>query len=567
MKVHIHKLIIVILLVINTFSHAQLENANWYFGGNTGSENPAGLSFNNSVTVLTDGQTDDNRFFTSVVSDENGSLLFYTDGRSVWNKNHVKMPNGNNTLNGIFHTVSIVPFPGDNNKYYVFTIKVDVFNENDDYYYSVVDMSLDNSLGDIVQSSINTSMGILPYVDPQFNIKNENQRKNNMVVAKHSDGESYWLILNPFDVFFILKIDSNGISSNPIIYNENIPYLDYSNNIQGSSGISISPNSDKISYFTRRIFSGDQGFEFTILNFNNTTGQLTPFYSDNNPWSFNVNNGYACEFSSDNRFIYLLDNNITSYNIYQFDTQNLNNSPIFIGSSLGGEAETDFPTLVRGIDDKIYVPNSNNFLGVINSPNLLGTSSNYVNNQINLGVNVIAKKLPQQVQVQSNNDCPDNLTITQTVSNGNTDIQEAASWIVASNIIENGANAEYDANKFVRLEVGFHANAGSYFRAYIDGCIPMSSKTTNERITNKEEIVKSIFVYPNPAKNLVNLSHNYLKIQSYTLYDIHGRKVKYQNEINNTKHSIDVSNFEEGIYILNITLEDNSTATKHLILN
>ncbi|WP_299365728.1 3-coathanger stack domain-containing protein [Winogradskyella sp.] len=571
MKANIFKLALSIIILVNTLCYAQLENANWYFGQNQfASQNGAGLSFNNNtVTVLTDGETENDLYFTATVSDENGDLLFYTDGSSVWNKNHNKMPNGINTLNGSFRTVSIVPFPGNDSKYFIFTIGVD--GSSHDYFYSIIDMSLDNNLGDIESNNLNVNLNLLPYIvfdqNGSLEIKSEMQRKNNIVVAKHSDDESYWLILNPFDVFFVIKIDSNGISSNSIEYDENNPELDYNSNIRGTSGMSISPNSDKLSYYCNRSNGGNQSNLFTILNFDNSNGDLSPaFFTFDDP-NFTLFPGYASEFSGNSNYLYLLTGNGNfGHWIYQFDLQNTNNSPLFIGSSLSGDAETDLPTLVRGIDDKIYVPNSNNFLGVINNPNLSGTSSNYVNNQIDLGTNVIAKKLPQQVQVQNNNNCPDNLTITQTVSNGTNDIQEASNWIVALNVIENAANAEYDAGKFVKLESGFHARAGSTFRAYIDGCLITQPVSKNSIFNNNEILDNQIIIFPNPAKDKVYLSHSKLNIKSFVLYDIHGRSVT-KNDLNSNKHTIEVSKFKDGLYILRIVLEDNSVITKKLILN
>ncbi|WP_299523105.1 3-coathanger stack domain-containing protein [Winogradskyella sp.] len=572
MKINIHK-IVTLVLIFPLLSNAQLENANWYFGDNViSSQNGGGLNFNNgTVSVLTDGKTEDAFSSTATVSDENGNLLFYTDGSSVWNKNHNKMSGGNNSLNG-FYTVSVVPFPGDSDKYYIFTIGSDgTFNL--DYFYSIVDMSLNNGLGNVDTNSLNTNLNILPYTsfnpDGSFDIKGEMQRKSNIVVAKHSDGESYWLILNPFDVFFVLKIDSNGISSNPIIYDEGNPSLDYNLNIRGASGMSISPNNDKISYYCNRANGGNQSNLFTILNFNNSSGQLSPsFFTVDNP-NFAMP-GYASEFSGNGNYLYLLVGGGFSYEIFQFDLQNTNINPVSIGLSLplplSDNPETDLPTMVRGIDGKIYVPNNNNFLGVINNPNLFGTNSNYVNNQIDLGTNVIAKKLPQQVQNQINNNCPDNLTITQTVSNGTNDIQEASNWIVALNVIENAANAEYDAGNFVKLQRGFHARAGSTFRAYIDGCLNTQPVAKNSIFNNDKISDNQIVIFPNPAKDKVRLSHNQMNIQSFELYDIHGRTVINNNNLNSSKHTIDVSSFEKGFYIIRIVLEDNSVITKNLVI-
>jgi hypothetical protein len=564
MKHFIFKILTVALLFFTVNGYSQLENSYWYFGYK------AGLNFNNNnTTVLSDGETEYDDFSTVTVSNTNGELLFYTDGRSVWNKNHVKMPYGNNSMNGSQRTVSVVPFPGDINKYYIFTIGI--IGTEYRYYYSIVDMSLDNNLGNIIQNTLNTPLGILPYIDSDFNIKSEMQRKNNMVVAKHSDGESYWLILNPFDVFFTIKIDTNGIST-PIAHNENIPSLNYNSNIRGTSGLSISPNFDKISYYTHKFNGGgsSRSSAFTILNFDNSNGQISlHFFTIDDP-NFHILGGDASEFSENGNYLYLLTQNTdTNYWIYQFDLQNLNTPPIFLDTTLGGNADSDSPTLVRGIDGKIYVPNSSNILGVINNPNNSGTACNYINNQINLGTNVDVKKLPQQIYKHLDNiiDCPQTLIITETINNGEVDIEEAASWIKARNIIQANADAEYDAKKFVKLEAGFQAKAGSHFKAYIDGCdISTPPTSSSKNFINNISTNSFISIFPNPAYDQVNLSSKNEKIQSYILRDINGRSVQKNNNINSNIYSIDTSQLLRGFYIIEINLVNNTSFTKKIIL-
>jgi len=69
-------------------SFAQREANIWYFGEN------AGLDFNSGTPVaLTNGQLDTLEG-CATISNNNGQLLFYTDGITVWNRNHVVMPNG-----------------------------------------------------------------------------------------------------------------------------------------------------------------------------------------------------------------------------------------------------------------------------------------------------------------------------------------------------------------------------------------------------------------------------------------------------------------------------------------
>src|SRR5690349_6497672 len=56
---------------------------------------------------------------SSAVSDSNGNLLFYTDGDTVWDRNHNMMPNGYN-LKGAYTSTQaalITPHPGSDTLY------------------------------------------------------------------------------------------------------------------------------------------------------------------------------------------------------------------------------------------------------------------------------------------------------------------------------------------------------------------------------------------------------------------------------------------------------------------
>ena len=64
---------------------AQKEANIWYFGYH------AGLDFNDgSPVVLYDGKTEQTYSYASI-SDSNGNLLFYTDGATIYNKQHKQM--------------------------------------------------------------------------------------------------------------------------------------------------------------------------------------------------------------------------------------------------------------------------------------------------------------------------------------------------------------------------------------------------------------------------------------------------------------------------------------------
>ena len=75
--------ILSILICSVFFATAQNEGNIWYFGEN------AGLDFNSGAPVpLIDGQLNTLEG-CAAISDNSGDLLFYTDGMTVYNKNHI----------------------------------------------------------------------------------------------------------------------------------------------------------------------------------------------------------------------------------------------------------------------------------------------------------------------------------------------------------------------------------------------------------------------------------------------------------------------------------------------
>ena len=139
-------LFLYIILTIFNVGFAQNEANIWYFGEN------AGLDFNSGTPMtLLDGALDTAEGCASI-SDISGSLLFYTDGITVWNQNHDVMLNGSG-LNGhpsSTHSAIIVPKPQSSNIYYIFTVDFEAGSNG--LQYSEVDMALDSGLGGITSN-------------------------------------------------------------------------------------------------------------------------------------------------------------------------------------------------------------------------------------------------------------------------------------------------------------------------------------------------------------------------------------------------------------------------------
>ena len=135
-------------------SFAQLQNNNWTFG------NGCRVNFNGPTpngalnSFLFSGEQ------CATVSDpQTGSLLFYSDGLTVWGPTNQPMTNGTGLIGGLFKSSCqgpvIIPFPENPNKYFIFTIDELEFDAYTGLHYSVVDMTLNGGLGDVEAANKN----------------------------------------------------------------------------------------------------------------------------------------------------------------------------------------------------------------------------------------------------------------------------------------------------------------------------------------------------------------------------------------------------------------------------
>ncbi|MBT4411737.1 MAG: hypothetical protein HOC82_18000, partial [Bacteroidetes bacterium] len=136
------------LMAISATGICQKEGAIWYFGHN------AGLDFTQHYPrPITDGQTFTKEGIATMSTSE-GDLLFYTDGVTVWNKNHQVMENGTGLYGHAFSTQSaiILPTPGKQHEYYIYTVGIVgvTGDQRIGHHYNIVDMRQNNGLGKVI---------------------------------------------------------------------------------------------------------------------------------------------------------------------------------------------------------------------------------------------------------------------------------------------------------------------------------------------------------------------------------------------------------------------------------
>lgn len=120
----------------------------WYFG------EQAGIEFTNGPIAILDGNRQMAEEGCATVSDVNGDLLFYTNGYTIWNRDHEVMMNGD-SIGGDRNSAQnslIMPFAGDNTMFYVFT--TDEVYGTGEYAlrYTIVDMKKDEARGAVVST-------------------------------------------------------------------------------------------------------------------------------------------------------------------------------------------------------------------------------------------------------------------------------------------------------------------------------------------------------------------------------------------------------------------------------
>ncbi|MFK8008304.1 MAG: gliding motility-associated C-terminal domain-containing protein [Saprospiraceae bacterium] len=365
-----------IVLALTSALSAQKEANIWYFGHN------AGLDFNSGEPVaLTDGVMNTDEGCASI-ADANGTLLFYTDGTFIWNKNHEQMPNGFGLLGHKSSTQSgvIVPKPGSPNIYYVFT--VDYTANSGGIAYSEVDMNLDGGLGDV--NGVKNVQLITPACEKITAVLHEN--KQDIWVIGHAWNSSNYMAW---------LVSPDGVDNNPVISTIG----SYVGSVGTSSFNSIgylkaSAEGDRIAaahwYNLNRV---------EVFDFDNSTGQLSNAIILD---GYTGSGCYGIEFASLAPILYVSERSYEGF-LYQYDLSSndqttINNSriPLF---QLDTISFSRWGGIQLGPDGKMYVSSRNSsYLGVINNPNVLGLGCNYVNEGVYLDGKASWIGLPSFIQ-------------------------------------------------------------------------------------------------------------------------------------------------------------------------
>ena len=231
----------------------------------------------------------------AVAADKYGAMLFYSNGCEVANRNHVPMPNGQNLSEGdiaelvcpwkgyiVPQGAMVLPWPGNSNQFCLLHMDASYEPQRklklDQLNYSVINMTLDGGLGDVIQKRMPLLTGDL----------------GNFTAIRHGNGRDWW-ILTPehnYHQWRLYLFTPAGLQEEPSQTLSNIlPDCEH------FGQISVNPDGDRIAVW------GD--CKIVIWQFNRCSGTLGPPVEYPTPahWF----NGGGVAFSKSGRYLYATD--------------------------------------------------------------------------------------------------------------------------------------------------------------------------------------------------------------------------------------------------------------------
>ena len=369
---------LLLIFFIPLLCFGQNEFNQWHFGYNVK------LDFNSGVPIVSSQSALSSIEGSASISNCDGDLLFYTDGQTVFNKNHSVMNNGTNlkgesSLYESTQSAIIVKRPMSATVYYIFTA-----SNIHGITYSVINMQANNGLGAIIQK--NTSLSFKP--------------SQKLAVTYHQNGEDIWVAThyensNEFEAF---KITKTGVSQNSVSSNIGPKHTG------GHGDMKFNQQGTKVGAVVQ-----DQKL-VSISDFNNSTGFFFNSYGIVDKYGF----PHGVDFSPSGNYMY-----VSSWGkdggVYQLPTNQGNIFTLKNGISLSGNFSPS-GSLQLGPDGKIYVTSDGGlYLSVINNPNNYSFFASFVRDGLYVGfgksswelsnVTLVNKIIPDLNGISASNFC------------------------------------------------------------------------------------------------------------------------------------------------------------------
>ncbi len=359
-----------VLWYVPVFSQGKWD-ANWVLGYDTHSSTPEGegilIKFTESAVTVDFLEKDMNmRTDNGTMSDAEGNLLFYTNGCYIANAEHQVMMNGEGINPGNIHQsycargypmiqgVVILPALENPGLYHMIHHRANNGNPyfSDILYRTLIDMSLDNGLGGVVDKNVPVLEDSL-WSGYLTAVKHANNTDWWIINARGFSDSYYKILLTP-EGFEVVDLQAIGIPSEI-----------------GSAGCqaTFSPDGTKYVWY-------DQRRQVQVFDFDRSTGQFSnpqQLFIADTIWFGGV------AVSPDSRFLYVSN----AIYLYQFDLQaaDVQASKVVIDTFDGFSSPfpANFFLMQLGPDCRIYMSTGNGAdrLHVIHHPNRKGKACGF----------------------------------------------------------------------------------------------------------------------------------------------------------------------------------------------
>jgi hypothetical protein len=325
------------------------DQGHWYFGHYLGLDFSSGTAQADYAAAINSSMMANEA--VSCVNDAQGNLLYYSNGMSLWDKNHQLVTSALWGTNSQSKTQIIsVPNPGNPGQYILFHAPAQEDSPAPLYYSVVTDLG-----NTVAVSQLNTPIAMPP------GITNMGEK---ITAIPHCNGRDYWIICNSSSnqfnnpahvrtlcVYLVspLGISSpNGQTTTPATY-----YVGLQNYILTDGVIKASPDGSQLALTCNN--------QIILLNFDNSTGMLSNQRSISTTYDI-----YALSYSPNSQNLYYaLPFNTLQEGIMGVDVQpnSLLQPQVIVPTDL---SQNGFMGMQLGPDNCIYVGRGYDLFGVLN---------------------------------------------------------------------------------------------------------------------------------------------------------------------------------------------------------
>lgn len=292
----------VILITSANLLRAQvpgLEAKHWYFGNSIYGMSFPGTPINTTInpTQLTNKANGVGYEGMVVVNDPaTGALLFYSNGMTVINRNHVQMTNGFGLIGHISgaQTVLCLPIPGIRDQYYL--LHHAAYDQGSGALYSTI----------VDFSNPAYPNGWIPLPTKNVMVSNANYSQANILVSKPCTDEYWWIghviHTNQYHVMSITNFGFSPITS----------YTLTGTNTGDSYAMVHSPIANKLAISGMNL-TGNGALGLILADFNSSTGLIT------NPVTIFSTKAGLGNFSPDGTKLYFWNDGGPTSSLHQYD--------------------------------------------------------------------------------------------------------------------------------------------------------------------------------------------------------------------------------------------------------